>query len=100
MTTAINEFSAMHGELFGEFAEAGTVQRGAAAATAVRMLPDDGIVEVGEYGRTVGTKRVRAFLKSEWDPQRGDVVTVRGSSAKVADILSDDGYLVKVVLHG
>jgi len=33
-------------------------------------------------------------------PARGDVIRVRGRTSKVEEIVSDDGILVVVVMHG
>lgn len=100
MSTGFTELAAMHYELFGEFAEAATYVRGTAAAVTTRVIVDDGSQTVGNRGEIQSNKRVITSIKSEYAPQRGDEITVRGVLRKVDAILVDDGYVVQAVLHG
>ena len=98
--TPFDEFNAMHAELFNQFAELGTLLHGTDPARDVRMVVDDGAQTVGSHGEIIGNKRVISVLKSEWQPVRGDTLTVRGQTRKIEAIATDDGYLVQAVLHG
>lgn len=93
-------FAAMDDVLFDEFGVDGTVQRGAAAPVAVRLIIDEGVVRLGEYGQVIGQVTVASFKVPQWRPLPGDVVTVDGLARKVDDLDSDDGYVAKAVLHG
>ena len=78
-----------------------TVQRGAGDPVPVSVVVHDGVARVGEYGRVIGRNTTVDFLRSEWQPMRGDLVTLDdGTSRKVDEILTDDGIVVTVVLHG
>lgn len=95
------QFNAMHAALFDQFTAPVTVQRGAALPVASRCIVDDGTAQTGEYGQVIGRVTRLSFLKAEWDSKRGDVVTFGDGTAKsVADIDSDDGIVVEVVMHG
>lgn len=90
----------MHAALFGQFAGPCTVQRGADAPVATRCIKDDGVGRLGQYGQVIGRVSKISFIKSEWDPARGDVVTLDGAALKIEAIDNDDGYIVEAVLHG
>jgi len=100
MNTAFDDFNAMHGELFDQFAEPGTLLHGTDPARDVRMVVDDGAQTVGAHGEIIANKRVISVLKREWQPVRGDTITVRGQTRKIEAIATDDGYVVQAVLHG
>lgn len=95
------QFAGMHATLFDQFSVPVTVQRGAALPVASRCIVDDGTAQIGEYGRVIGRVAKLSFVKTEWNPARGDVVTFAdGSASKVEAIESDDGIVVEVVMHG
>ena len=93
-------FAPMHTALFDRLADPCTVQRDAASpAVASRCIVDDGVARLGEYGQVIGRVRMVSFLKSEWDPARGNVVTLDGVAQTVEAIEEDDGFVVKAVLN-
>lgn len=95
------QFARMHAALFDCFARPVTVQRGAGLPVPSRCIRDDGTAQVGEYGQVIGRVTRVSFLKTEWDPKRGDVVTFADNTAQSVDAIdSDDGFVVGVVLHG
>lgn len=100
--TMLDDFAAATRELLDPAAlgEPCTVARGAADPVALQMFVDDNVVDVGQYGRVVSNKRVISMMRDDWQPQRGDVITARGRSSKVDEILADDGIVVTVVMHG
>lgn len=100
MNALNREFNAMTSDLFEEFADDCTVTRGAAGPVDARCIVDDGTAQVGEYGQVVGRATRVSFIKAEWDPARGDIVTLDGVGRKVDMIDSDDGLVVVAVLHG
>lgn len=77
-----------------------TVQRGTDAPLTVTALPEDGQSKVGQRGQIVGRQTLVEFIKSDFSPERGDMVTIDGTARKVEAIDSDDGIVVVVVLHG
>jgi hypothetical protein len=93
-------FVSASSELFAAMGEQGTVTRGAGGPVVVQLYVDDAVQDVGQYGRVVGSKRVVSALNTDWLLARGDIVTVRGRTAKVDEILTDDGIVNTVVLHG
>lgn len=96
----LTDFAAMHRDLLATLGEQGTVVRGVADPVAIMLFVDDAVQDVGQYGRVVGNKRVLAMMRDDWQPARGDVITVRGRTSKVDEILADDGIAVTVVMHG
>lgn len=94
------DFAAASRALLATLGEQGTVVRGASAPVTLMLYVDDAVQDVGQYGRVVGNKRVLGMLRDDWQPARGDVITVRGRTAKVDEILTDDGIVVTVVMHG
>lgn len=100
MDALARDYDAMTSELFGEFADSCTVQRGADPAVASRCVIEKGVERVGQYGQVIGSVTHASFIKTEWDPQPRDVVTIDGNARKIEAIDVDDGLVVKVVLHG
>ncbi len=100
MSVTFEDWQDQAAALFDAFAEPCLVQRGALPVVSTRAVADDAVLNVGEYGRVLGAVRTRKFLKAEWSPQRGDIVTMRGSIGRVESIKSDDGIVVEAVLHG
>lgn len=94
------QFNAMDIALFDQLAAACTITRGAADPVTARAIVDDGTAQVGQYGQVVGRVTRISFIKAEWDPQRGDVVTIDGLIRSIESIESDDGLVVEAVLHG
>lgn len=92
-------FDPMQSALFDQLADPCTVTRGAAQPVASRCIVEDGVARLGEYGQVIGRVRMVSFIKSEWDPARGDVVTIDGTAQTVEAIEEDDGLVVKVVLN-
>lgn len=94
------DFAASSRDLIASLGEQGTVVRGVAAPVVLMLYVDDAVQDLGQHGRVVGSKRVVAMMKEDWQPARGDVITVRGRTSKVEEILTDDGLVVTVVMHG
>lgn len=96
------DFTAVHRELLSVMGDEvqGTITRGAVVSPPLTLFVDDAVQDVGQYGRIIGNKRVVAALNGDWLFARGDVVTVRGRTAKVEEILANDGIVNTVVLHG
>lgn len=93
-------FAGMDAALFDRMADDCTVQRGAVPPAPARCVVEDGVATVGEYGQVTGRVTRVSFIKQEWDPQRGDIVTIDAVARKVEAIDDDDGLVVKAVLHG
>lgn len=101
MSALCRQFDAPTRDLFEEFADPCTVTRNGAGPIPSRCIVEDGTAQVGEYGQVSGRVTKLSFIKREWNPARGDVVTLEdGSARKVEAIDSDDGIVVEVVLHG
>jgi hypothetical protein len=100
MNARARDFDQPTSDLFDEFADACTVTRGAADPVPSRCIVDDGTAQVGEYGQVIGRVTRVSFIKGEWNPARGDVVTIDGLSRPVERIDADDGLVVEAVLHG
>lgn len=98
--TMLADFAATHRELLATLGEQGTVVRGGADPVPLMLFVDDAVQDVGQYGRVVGNKRVLSMMRDDWQPARGDVITVRGRASKVDEILADDGIAVTVVMYG
>lgn len=96
----LDDFAAMHRDLLAELGEPGTVVRGEVDPVALTIFVDDAVQDVGQYGRVVGNKRVLSMMRADWQPARGDLITTRGRTSKVDEILADDGIVVTVVMHG
>jgi len=98
----LDDFAAMHRELLAVLGdkEPGTIVRGDVVSDPLMMFVDDAVQDLGQYGRVVSNKRVIGMMKADWMPARGDVIRVRGRTSKVEEIVSDDGILVVVVMHG
>lgn len=95
-----SRFAGMDDVLFDEFGIDATVQRGADPAVPVRVIIDEGVQRVGEYGQIVGQVTVASFKVPQWRPKQGDVLTIDGVPRPVQTIDSDDGYVARAVLHG
>jgi hypothetical protein len=98
----LDDFTAATRELISVMGDEGqgTVTRGEVVSEPFTMFVDDALQDVGQYGRVVGNKRVIAAMNSDWLFARGDLVAVRGRTSKVEDILSNDGIVNTVVMHG
>lgn len=76
-----------------------TVQRGAAPAVPVRVSKRDEVDRFGETASIATRERVIGFHRETWLPKRGDVLTLDGEGPRIVEaIVSDDGYLVEVML--
>lgn len=100
MSRADADFAAMDAVLFDEFGESVTVQRGAAAAVAVRVVLERGVAKLGDYGQVVARVTTAMFLNAEWVPLQGDVLNLATGNRKVESVSDDDGFVTTVVLHG
>lgn len=78
----------------------GQITRGDITSKPLTLFVDDALQDVGQHSRVIGRKRVVGAMNTEWLLARGDVVTVRGRTAKVEEVLSNDGILNTAVLHG
>jgi hypothetical protein len=94
------DFAASSRDLIATLGEQGTVVRGVASPVVLMLYVDDAVQDLGQHGRVVSNKRVVMMMKEDWAPARGDVITVRGRTSKVEEILTDDGLVVTVVVHG
>lgn len=95
------QFADMHTALFDRLAVPVTVQRGAALPVASRVVRNDGVAHVGEYGQVIGRVTRLSFIKAEWSPARGDVVTFADNRAQTVEAIdTDDDIVVEVVMHG
>jgi hypothetical protein len=77
-----------------------TVQRGADAPVNVTAIIEDGVAQVGQHGHVISRMTKVIFLRSQWLPARGDLVTIDGVTRKLEAIDTDDGMAVEAVLHG
>lgn len=93
-------FAGMDEILFDEFGQDGSVQRGLGAPVPVRVVIDEGVERLGDYGQVVGRVAVASFMAPQWRPKQGDVLTVSAWSRPVASIDQDDGFVVRAVMHG
>lgn len=90
----------MDDALFAQFGDDATVQRGAGAPAAVRVVVTRNQAKLGEYGQVVARVTTAMFRNSQWQPQQGDLLTLVDGARKVASIDDNDGYVTTVVLHG
>lgn len=93
-------FAGMHDDLFAALAQDEIIQRGSDTPVPVRVVIDYGVEKLGDFGQVIGRVTTAVFLASEFRPRLGDVLTVGTGSKKVDAIDSDDGFVVKAVLHG
>lgn len=96
----LDDFTAATRELLAVLGEQGTVVRGAADPVPLTFFVDDALQELGNYARVMSGKRAIGMMKADWQPARGDVITVRNETRKVDEIATDDGIIVVVVMHG
>ena len=78
----------------------GTIVRGAVTSPPLTLFVDDALQDIGVHARIVGNKRVVGAMNADWLFQRGDVVTVRGETRKVDELMTNDGIVNVAVLHG
>lgn len=93
-------FNDMHAEQFDVFAVAATVQRGVGAPAPTRVVVQDGVAQLGHQGTVIGRVTKVSFIRSEYLPARGDLLTIDGVTRKIEAIDTDDGMIVEAVLHG
>lgn len=101
-------YQSMHEDLFDVFGRDATVAPvGGGVAVPVRVVVNEGIERVGEYGQSTGRVTVVDFMPNQYRPARGDVVTLLDETTgaalwtkPVTSIDADDGYVVKAVMHG
>lgn len=98
MESLNRDFDDPTSDLFDQFADPCTVVRGTAPSVATRCVTEDGVQKLGEYGQVIATVRRVSFIKTEWLPVRGDMVTIDGDARMVECIESDDGLVVSAVL--
>ena len=84
----------------GAMARDVTVARGTDAPVTVRAIVERGIERVGEYGQIIGTVTRVSFRATQWQPKRGDRVTIDDDMRPIEAIDTDDGYVAQAVLHG
>lgn len=89
-----------HADLFDALGVDVFIQRGTGAVLPVRVVVEDGVARVGEYGQVIGRDTFANFLRAQWIPARGDVLAIDVASRKVDSIDTGDGIVVRVVLHG
>lgn len=87
-------------DLFEVFGEDGTVQRGATDPVDVRVVKEDGVQVLGDYGQVVGVVTQASFINAQWAPVQGDVLVLASGTRKVDRIVENDGLVTVVVLHG
>lgn len=96
----------LHPELLDVFGSDGLIVRGSDPAVPVRIVIDQGVERIGEYGQSIGRMQTASFLAVQYRPKQGDVLTLLDDlgdaqwSKPVASIDADDGYVVRAVLHG
>lgn len=100
MTDANALFAAADVDIFDALAQDETVQRGTDTPVPVRVVVAKGVKRYGDLGQVIGRVTTVDFLASQWQPEVGDVLTLDTGTKKVAAIEDDDGFVVKVVLHG
>lgn len=100
MTDGRAPFVDAHASLMDALGTDATLQRGSGPAVPVRVVVHDGVARVGDYGQVIGRKTLVDVLRSQWQPRRGDVLTIDGAARPVEAIEQDDGIVVTAVLHG
>lgn len=99
-------FDDMHTELFAAFGRDGTVTRGGGMPVTVRVIVNEGVERIGEYGQSIGRVNTVDFRTDQYRPQQGDDLTLLDDAGaavwtkSVASIDADDGYVTKAVMHG
>lgn len=101
-------FESMHQDLFDTFGRDAIVAPvGGGVALPVRVVVNEGVERIGEYGQSIGRVTTVDFLARQYRPVQGDVLTLldvtTGAevwSKPVASTGADDGFVVKVVMHG
>lgn len=96
----LDDFQQPTRDLLAVLGEQISVVRGAAPAVSLLAFVDDAVQDVGHRSLVYGNKRVIIVMVDDWQPQRGDLFTVRGKTSKVEEISQDDGVAATVVLHG
>ncbi|HXD35437.1 MAG TPA: hypothetical protein VN624_02210 [Rhodanobacter sp.] len=104
MTLAADPFVDAHADMLsalgGNVATA-VVTRGSVDSDPLQVVVHDGVARVGEYGQVVGRNTRVDFLRSAFQPVRGDLVSLNGGPLRKVDAIEvDDGFVVQVVLHG
>lgn len=100
MNAVHRQFDAPTDDLFVEFADPCTVTRDGAGPIPMRCIVDDGVAQMGEYGQIIGRVTHVSFVKAEWCPKRGDVVTLADGRSKSVEIIdSDDGLVVECTVN-
>lgn len=87
-------------DLLAELGEPVTVVRGTQPAQLLQAFVDDAVQTIGQRGTVYANKRTVTTMNVDWIFARADVVTARGRTAKVEEVLADDGICNTVVLHG
>lgn len=99
-------FDQMHEELFDTFAVDGRMARAGQADVPVRVVVDEGVERLGEYGQVIGVVTVVSFLSREFRPRQNDMLTVFDEagaeqwSKRVQSVDADDRFIVKAVIRG
>lgn len=97
-------FASMHDNLFEAFGQDAIVERAPDDPVPVRVIVDRGVKRLGEYGQAIASVDMVSFRQSVWDPKSGDLVTLETAAGsrtrKVDRIEAEDGFVVKVSLHG
>ena len=93
-------YAALHASLFDTLSEPVSLQRDDNLPITVPAIVRLGVTNAGEFGRVVGSRTTVSLPRDQWQPRRGDRVTLRGVTYTVEAIASDDGYVVEAILHG
>lgn len=93
-----------HAEVFDAIGVDATVQRGADAPVAVRIVPKHGRQKLGEFGQVIARQDRVDFLTAQWQPKQGDIVVwtdqLGAHTRTVATLEDDNGYVAQAVLRG
>jgi hypothetical protein len=98
--TTNTAFEAAHDALFDVFGEAAQVRRNRGARVPVRVVVTYGVAELGDYGQGLARITTATFLNRAWRPRAGDMLELLSGVHRIDRIVSDDGLVTEVVLHG
>ncbi len=98
--TTDTAFEAANDVLFDVFGEAAQVRRNRGTRMPVGVVVTHGVAELGDYGQGLARITTAKFLNSAWRPRAGDVLELLSGAHRIDRIVSDDGLVTEVVLHG
>ena len=98
--TTDTAFEVANDALFDVFGEAAQVRRNRGTRVPVRVVVTYGVAELGDYGQGLARITTAKFLNRAWHPRAGDVLELLSGAHRIDRVVSDDGLVTEVILHG